>query len=68
MDEALARALRRENVRLRRAVEELSMLNELAAAIGAASDLEAVMETLVQRSLRVVGAEIPRRRWCVSRT
>ena len=50
-------ALRRENARLRRSVEELSVLNELAAAIGGGHDAEAVMQTVLQRSLRAVGAE-----------
>ena len=50
-------ALRRENERLRRAVEELSVLNELAAELGGARELEAVMQTVVRRSLRAVSAE-----------
>lgn len=52
-----AASLQRENERLRRAVEELSVLNELAAEIGGARDLEAVLQTVVQRSIRAVGAE-----------
>src|SRR5690606_29328933 len=50
-------ALRRENARLRRSVEELSVLNDLAAAIGGGRDAEAVMQTVLQRSLHAVGAE-----------
>ncbi len=49
--------LQRENARLRRAVNELTILNELATAIGTAHDLDDVIRTIVQRSLRAVGAE-----------
>ena len=50
-------ALERENERLRRAVSELSILNELATAIGTARDFDEVIHTIVQCSLRAVGAE-----------
>jgi sigma-B regulation protein RsbU (phosphoserine phosphatase) len=50
-------AVREENERLKRAVEELSVLNELARAIGASSNSEEIMQTIVQRSLRAVNAE-----------
>ncbi len=46
-----------ENRRLRRAVEELSILNELAAAIGALNNSEEVIRKIISRSLRAVGAE-----------
>lgn len=46
-----------ENLRLRRAVEELSVLNELAAAIGALNNSEEVIRKIISRSLRAVGAE-----------
>ena len=52
-----AAALEQENERLRRSVEELSVLNELATEIGGARGVEAVMQTVVQRSIRAVGAE-----------
>lgn len=52
-----AEALREENERLRRSVEELSVLNDLAAEIGGARDAEAVMQRVLQRSIRAVGAE-----------
>ena len=55
--DATLHALQRENERLRRAVGELSILNELATAIGTARDLDEVIHTIVQRSLRAVGAE-----------
>ena len=54
--DAALQALQRENERLRRAVSELSILNELATAIGTARDLDEVIHTIVQRSLRAVGA------------
>jgi class 3 adenylate cyclase len=50
-------ALERENRQLQRAVDELSILNELSAAIGGARDLEGIMQTIVQRSMRAVEAE-----------
>ena len=49
--------LERENRQLQRAVDELSILNELAAAIGGGHDLETIMQTVVQRSMRAVEAE-----------
>ncbi len=49
--------LERENRRLRRSVEELSTLNDLAGAIGGGHDLEAVMQTIVHRSMRAVKAQ-----------
>ncbi len=49
--------LEQENQRLRRAVEELSILNELAAAIGAVNNSEEVIRKIISRSLRAVGAE-----------
>ncbi len=55
--DAALHALERENERLRRAVNELSTLNELATAIGTARDFDEVIHTIVQRSLRAVGAE-----------
>ena len=49
--------LQRENTRLHRAVNELTILNELATAIGTAHALNDVIRTIVQGSLRAVGAE-----------
>jgi sigma-B regulation protein RsbU (phosphoserine phosphatase) len=49
--------LEEENRRLRRAVEELSILNDLSRAIGASLDPGEIMGTVVRRSLRAVGAE-----------
>jgi len=42
---------------LRRAVEELSILNDLSRAIGASLNSEEIMHTIIGRSLRAVGAE-----------
>lgn len=50
-------ALERENQRLRRSVEELSLLNDLALEIGASHDSAAIMHTIVQRALKNIGAE-----------
>lgn len=48
------KALERENQRLRRAVEELSILNDLALEIGASSDSQKIMNRIISRSLRAV--------------
>lgn len=50
-------SLQEEVARLRRAVEELSVLNDLARSIGASLDSQQVMRTIVQRSLHAVQAE-----------
>ena len=52
-----AGALEAENARLRRAVQELSVLNEAAAAVGRAADLEGAVETLVSQALAALEAE-----------
>jgi phosphoserine phosphatase RsbU/P len=46
-----------ENRRLRRAVEELSVLNDLARAIGASLNLNDIMQTIIHRSLHAIHAE-----------
>jgi len=51
------RALEEENRRLRRAVRELSVLNDLAREIGASLDSQHIMSTIITRSLRAVRAE-----------
>lgn len=56
-DSVHLRALERENEQLRRAVEELSMLNEVAREIGAARAPEAVMNAIVRHALQAVHAE-----------
>jgi len=50
-------ALEEENKRLRRAVEELTILNDLARAIGASHNSQEIMNTIIRRSLRAVNAE-----------
>lgn len=49
--------LEEENRRLKHAVEELSVLNELSREIGASLDSEEVMEHIVKRSLKAIRAE-----------
>jgi sigma-B regulation protein RsbU (phosphoserine phosphatase) len=49
--------LQEENQRLRRAVEELSTLNDLARAIGASVNSQEIMRTIVHRSLKAINAE-----------
>jgi serine phosphatase RsbU (regulator of sigma subunit) len=49
--------LREENARLTRALEELSMLNELAREIGASRDLRGIMDRIIHRSLKAAKAE-----------
>ena len=50
-------ALRDENKRLTRALEELAMLNELAREIGASRNTDAIMDRIIRRSLKSVLAE-----------
>jgi sigma-B regulation protein RsbU (phosphoserine phosphatase) len=50
-------ALQQENQRLKRAVEELSFLNDLARAIGASTNLQEIMQTIIHRSLHAIHAE-----------
>jgi sigma-B regulation protein RsbU (phosphoserine phosphatase) len=49
--------LARENERLRRSVEELSLLNELAVAIGAAADSHQIVETIIRKAMKSLHAE-----------
>ncbi len=51
------RALVEENSRLKRAIEELTILNDLARSIGALQNSEEIMQTIIRRSLRAVDAE-----------
>ena len=50
-------ALKEENLRLTRALEELSMLNELAREIGASRNADAIMDRIIRRSLKACNAE-----------
>ncbi len=45
-----------ENRRLRRAIEELTVLNDLGRAIGSSLDSQQIMQTIIRRSLRAVSA------------
>ncbi len=47
-------SLRLENLRLTRALEELSMLNELAREIGASRNTDKIMDRIIRRSLKSV--------------
>ena len=49
--------LEEENRRLRRAVEELSVLNEVAGAVSSTLSLEQIVETIVDRCVRHMGVE-----------
>ncbi len=51
------KALEEENVRLRRAIEELSILNDLSRAIAGSLNTEEIIQTVVRRSLRAVLGE-----------
>ena len=46
-----------ENRRLRKAIEELSILNDLTRVISSTMESQAVMETIVKRSVKAIGAE-----------
>lgn len=50
-------ALQDENRRLRRAVEELSLINDISRAISASMDSREIMNVIVRRSVRAVNAE-----------
>jgi len=49
--------LQEENNRLRRAVDELAILNDLALAISGSLDSEKIMRSIVSRSIRAIKAE-----------
>jgi sigma-B regulation protein RsbU (phosphoserine phosphatase) len=49
--------LHEENSRLQRAVQELSVLNDLALAIGGLQSSKEIVQTIIHRSLRAVDAE-----------
>lgn len=50
-------ALEEENIRLRRAVAELTILNELAAAIDSTMTTDQIMNLIVQKAIKSVGVE-----------
>jgi len=49
--------LEEENKRLRRAVDELAILNDLAIAISGSLDSEKIMRSIIGKSIRVLSAE-----------
>ncbi len=49
--------LQEENQRLRKAVDELSILNELARVISSTMNLDSVIENVVKRSVRAVNGQ-----------
>lgn len=49
--------LEEENQRLRRAVDELAILNDLALAIGGSLDSKKIMKSIIGRSIRALDAE-----------
>jgi len=51
------KSLEEENKRLRRAVDELAILNDIALAIGGSLDSEKIMRSIIGRSIRALGAE-----------
>jgi serine phosphatase RsbU (regulator of sigma subunit) len=52
-----AQVLLDENRRLKHAVQELSILNDLARAIGGSLDPQEIINTIIRRSLRAISAE-----------
>jgi phosphoserine phosphatase RsbU/P len=56
-DEIKMHRLQEENNRLKRAVEELTILNDLARAIGAKNNSDDIMQIIIRRSLKAVDAE-----------
>jgi len=52
-----AEALREENLRLKRAVDELSTLNDLARAIGSSFDSREIVDEIIRRAVDAVDAE-----------
>jgi sigma-B regulation protein RsbU (phosphoserine phosphatase) len=55
--EPMLQRLEEENRRLRKAIEELSILNELGRVISSTMDSQEVMEMIVKRSVRAISAE-----------
>ena len=51
------KTIEEENKQLKRAVEELSILNDLARTIGASLNTQEIIQTIVRRSLRAMHAE-----------
>lgn len=56
-NDARLRALERENAQLRRAVEELSILNELSVAIASTQSTDDLIRVIIKRSIKSLHAE-----------
>ena len=56
-DASQLQTLQQENQRLKKAVEELSVINDLARAISVSLDPQEIMQTIIRRSLRAIHAE-----------
>jgi sigma-B regulation protein RsbU (phosphoserine phosphatase) len=56
-EQSNASSLEEENLRLKRAVTELTILNELAAAIDSTMPTDEIMNLVVQESIKSVGVE-----------
>ncbi|MCB0288955.1 MAG: GAF domain-containing protein, partial [Calditrichaeota bacterium] len=52
-----ARRLEQENIRLRRAVEELSILNEIATAISSSLSIDQIIELIVNKCVKHLKVE-----------
>src|SRR5512135_939553 len=57
MDDLRTTRIEEEVHELRRAVEELSILNDLASRIGALGSSQEIIETIVRKSVRAIGVE-----------
>lgn len=55
--DTLLKTPQEENLKLKRAVEELSILNDLVRTIGASFNTQEIIQTIVRRSLRALNAE-----------
>ena len=56
-EQARLQRLEAENKRLRRAVEELSILNEVATTVSSASSLDSIVDSVVQKCVKHLGVE-----------
>ncbi len=56
-DASQLHSLQQENLRLKKAIEELSVINDLALAISVSLDPQEIMQTIIRRSLRAIHAE-----------
>jgi class 3 adenylate cyclase len=57
ISEQQVETLKRENVQLQRAVRELSLLNDVARAMGGAGSLDKMIRIIVKESIRATGSE-----------